>query len=162
MKKLGSFLRKSCEVFRNRYLSFVFRLAFGVTFIVSGAGKLPEGGSFVAKVEGFDLLPEVLARFYGTALPWLEVIIGTLLILGLFSRFVAAIGMLTALSFIVANSVVLYRGLNLECGCFGDIAVLQTRDALIIDVVLLIMALQILLHRGEFLSQDSRILRRKN
>jgi len=50
MKNLGSFLRKSCDIFRNRYLSLLFRLALGVTFVVSGAGKLPEGGSFVAKV----------------------------------------------------------------------------------------------------------------
>jgi len=103
----------------------------------------------------------VLARFYGATLPWLEVIIGALLILGLFSRFASAIGSLVAFSFIVANSVVLYRGLNLECGCFGDLAVLRSRDALIIDIVVLIMALQILLRKGEFLSLDSKIFRRK-
>ena len=161
MKKLSGFFRTACEVFRHRYLSFVFRLALGVTFIVSGAGKLPEGGSFVAKVEDFDLLPEALARFYGTALPWVEIVIGSFLVLGLLLRFASAIGFLTALSFVVANSVQLYRGLNLECGCFGDIAMLQTRDALVIDIVLLLMALQILFHKGEFLSLDSRIFRRK-
>lgn len=161
MKKLSSFAVKSCEVFRHRYLSFLFRLVIGVTFIISGAGKLPEGTAFVNQVEGFDLLPHVLARFYATALPWVEIILGALLVLGLFSRFASAIGGLVALSFIVANSMVLYRGLNLECGCFGDIAVLQTRDALIIDVVLLIMALQILFHKGEFLSLDSRIFSKK-
>jgi uncharacterized membrane protein YphA (DoxX/SURF4 family) len=148
--------------FRNRHLSFVLRLVVGATFIVSGAGKLPEGGAFVAKVEGFDLLPGVLARFYGTALPWVELAVGALLLLGLLSRFAAGIGFLTALSFVIANSVSLYRGLNLECGCFGDVAVLHTRDALIIDVVLMLMALQVLVHRGEFLSLDSLIFRKRS
>ncbi len=161
MKKIRSFFTKACAVVRNRYLSFVFRLAFGVTFIVSGAWKLPEGGSFVTKVEGFDLLPDALAQFYGTALPWVEIVIGALLVLGLFSRLASAIGGLVSLSFIVANSLVLYRGLNLECGCFGDLAVLQTRDALLIDFAMLIMALQILFHKGELLSLDSRIFRKK-
>jgi uncharacterized membrane protein YphA (DoxX/SURF4 family) len=161
MKRIKRVLGASCGVFRNRYLSLVFRIAVGVVFIISGSGKLPEGAAFVNQVEGFDLLPNVLARFYGTALPWVEIVIGALLILGLLSRFAAGIGGLAALSFIIANSISLYRGLNLECGCFGNVAVLHTRDALIIDFMLLIMALQILIHKGEFLSVDSRIFRKK-
>jgi len=161
MGKLGRCAGAVWSGFRNRYLSFVLRLAVGVTFVVSGAGKLPEGGAFVVQVEGFDLLPQALARFYGTALPWVELVVGALLLLGLLSRFAAGIGLLTALSFVIANSVILYRGLNLECGCFGDLAVLHTRDALIIDVVLMLMAFQVLVHRGEFLSLDALIFRRK-
>ncbi len=161
MRRIRRVLGALCVVFRNRYLSFFFRLALGVVFIVSGAGKFPEGAAFVNQVEGFDLLPNVLARFYGTALPWVEVVVGAFLILGLLSRFAAGIGGLAALSFIIANSIILYRGLNLECGCFGDIFVFHTRDALIIDFALLIMAIQILVHKGEFLSLDSRIFRRK-
>jgi uncharacterized membrane protein YphA (DoxX/SURF4 family) len=84
-----------------------------------------------------------------------------LLIIGLLSRFAAVIAMLSSLSFIIANSVVLYRGLNLECGCFGQAAVLQTRDALIIDCVMLIVAFLILIHKGEFLSLDSLLFRKK-
>lgn len=161
MKRSRNQVATLSELCRHRYLSFVFRLAFGILFLISGAGKLPEGAAFVNQVEEFDLLPHALARFYGTALPWMEIVIGVLLLLGLLSRFASAIGGLVSLSFIVANSVVLYRGLNLECGCFGDLAVLQTRDALIVDVVLLVMALQILFHKGEFLSLDSWIFRKK-
>jgi len=88
--------------------------------------------------------------------------VGSFLLLGLFSRFASGIGMLTALSCIIANSIILYRGVNMECGCFGEVAVLQTRDALLIDIALLIMAFQILVHKGEFLSLDSIIFRRKS
>ncbi len=151
------------DIIRNQYLSFVFRIALGVVFIISGAGKLSEGAAFVDQVEEANVLPHALAKFYGTALPWVEIVIGALLILGLFSRFAAGIGGLAALSFIVGNSTRLYRGLYGECGCFGSIASLQfsTRDALIVDFVLLIMAIQILIHKGEFLSLDSKVFRRK-
>jgi uncharacterized membrane protein YphA (DoxX/SURF4 family) len=163
MKRLRSFAGSVCELFRNRYLSLVFRIALGVIFIISGAGKLPELAAFVDQVEEANVLPHVLARAYGTALPYVEIAIGALLILGLLSRFAAGIGGLAALSFIIGNSTRLYRGLYGECGCFGNIAWLQfsTRDALIIDFVLLILALQILVHKGEFLSLDSKIFRRK-
>jgi len=149
--------------FRNRYLSLVFRIALGVIFIISGTGKLTEGAAFVDQVEEANILPHALARAYGTALPYVEIVIGALLILGLLSRFAAGIGGLAALSFIIGNSTRIYRGLYGECGCFGNIASLQfsTREALIIDCVLLIMAIQILIHKGEFLSLDSMIFRRK-
>ena len=163
MKKLRRFAEISCEIFRNRYLSFVFRIGLGVVFIVSGFGKLSEGAAFVDQVEEANILPHALARAYGTALPYVEIVVGALLILGLLSRFAAGIGGLAALSFIIGNSSRLYRGLYGECGCFGSIASLQftTREALIIDCVLLIMAIQILIHRREFLSLDSAIFRRK-
>ena len=163
MKKIGSFAGAAWGAFRNRHLSLVFRICLGVVFIVSGAGKLPELTAFVNQVEEADILPHALARAYGTALPYVEIVIGALLILGLLSRFAAGIGGLAALSFIIGNSTRLYRGLYGECGCFGTIGSLNlsTRDALIIDFILLIMALQILVHKGEFLSLDSKIFRRK-
>jgi len=163
MRGLSSFFSAAWGAFRNRYLSLLFRIGLGVVFIVSGAGKLPELAAFVNQVEEADILPHALARVYGTALPWVEIVIGALLILGLFSRFAAGIGGLAALSFIIGNSTRLYQGLYGECGCFGTIASLNfsTRDALIIDFVLMIMAIQILVHKGEFLSLDSWIFRRR-
>jgi uncharacterized membrane protein YphA (DoxX/SURF4 family) len=163
MKGVRSILGATCGAFRNRYLSFVFRIGLGVVFIISGVGKLSEGVAFVDQVEEANILPHALARVYGTALPYVEIVVGALLILGLLSRFVAGIGGLASLSFIIGNSTRIYRGLYGECGCFGNIASLQfsTREALIIDCVLLIMAIQILIHKGEFLSLDSVIFRRK-
>ena len=163
MKKIESFAEAALGAFRNRYLSLVFRIGLGVVFIVSGAGKLPELAAFVNQVEEADILPHALATAYGTALPYVEIVIGALLILGLLSRFAAGIGGLAALSFIIGNSTRLYRGLYGECGCFGSIASLQfsTRGALIIDFALLLIAMQILIHKGEFLSLDSKIFRRK-
>lgn len=149
--------------FRNRYLTFVFRIGLGVVFIISGAGKLPELAAFVEQVEEANVLPHALASAYGHALPYVEIVIGALLILGLLTRFAAAIGGLAALSFIIGNSMRLYRELYGECGCFGSIASLQfsTHEALIIDCVMLIAAFSIVIHKGEFLSLDSRIFRKK-
>jgi uncharacterized membrane protein YphA (DoxX/SURF4 family) len=163
VRRIKGWAQTSCGVFRNRHLAFVFRVALGLVFIVSGAGKLAEGAAFVDQLEEANILPHALARVYGTALPYVEIVIGALLILGLFSRFAAGIGGLATLSFIIGNSTRLYRGLYGECGCFGNIAFLQfsTRDALIVDFALLIVAIQILIHKGEFLSLDSKVFRRK-
>ena len=158
---MRSYLRTAWNAFRNRYLSFGFRLILGATFIAAGVGKLPMRDDFVNTVISYDLLPDVLAQPYAVALPWVEIVIGAFLILGLFSRIASGVGILTVLSFIIGNSIVLSRGLSLNCDCLGWLAALQTRDALIIDSVLLVMAVQILLHKGDFLSLGSRLFRRK-
>ena len=160
MTTIISFLVKALDVFRHRYLSFVFRSAIGIVFIVSSVGKISEGSAFVEDVSKYQLLPDGMAEAYATALPWVEITIGILLIVGFSSRFYASIALLTSLSFIVANSVVLNRGLNLTCGCFGDMAALQTREAIIIECILFVLAVQILVRRGDFLSLDM-VLRRR-
>ena len=150
------------DAFRNRYLSFVFRLAVGIIFIVSSVGKLSEGTAFVDDVTKYQLLTNTLADVYATALPWVEIIMGTLLILGLITTIAAGVGVLTSLSFVIASGVVLHRGLNLTCGCFGDVAAMQTREAIIIECVLVIMAIQILVRKGDFLSLDTLLFRRRS
>ena len=72
------------------------------------------------------------------------------------------VGVLTSMSFVIASSVVLYRGLNLDCGCFGDMAALQTREAIIIECILMIMAIQILVRKGDILSLDLLLFRRRS
>lgn len=161
MMRVRTFARTASEMLRHRYLSFAFRIAAGSVFIVSGAGKVHEGAAFVDQVAEYELLPDAMVRVYGTALPWVEIAVGAFLLLGLVSRLSSGVGALTVFSFIIANSVVLYRGLNMDCPCFGDVAVLQTRDALIVDCVLLIMAIQILVHKGDFLNLGSMLLRRR-
>ena len=138
-------------------------IGFGNEFYLSGISKLPERAAFIDLVQEANVLPHALATAYGTALPCVEIVIGALLILGLFSRFAAAIGGLSSISFIIGNGTRIHRGLYGECGCFGSIASLQfnTWQALTIDCVLLIMAIQVLTHKGEFLSLDSLIFRKK-
>ncbi len=148
------------ELFRNRYLSFAFRVALGSILVASGAGKLPMGSEFVDTVAEYGMLPHDLGEFYGVSLPWVEIVIGSLLIVGLTSRFASGIAIVTILSFVIANSVMLYRGLNVECDCFGPASVLQTRDALLVDFAMLIMAFQVFVHKDDFLSLDSIVLRR--
>jgi len=161
MMRFKNLLSMALVAFRHRYLGFVFRLAVGIVFIVSSVGKLSEGSAFVDDVTKYQLLPDMMAEAYATALPWVEIIMGVLLILGFFTTIAAGIGVLTSLSFIIANSVVLHRGLNLSCGCFGDVAALQTREAIIIECVLLIIAVQILVRKGDFLSIDFLRTRRR-
>jgi len=65
------------------------------------------------------MLPISVANALGLILPFAEVAIGALLILGSLTRAMAALGGFTMVIFIIAISQAWARGLNIDCGCFG-------------------------------------------
>jgi uncharacterized membrane protein YphA (DoxX/SURF4 family) len=139
----------------NKYLTLAFRVILGSIFIIAGVTKLSNQAQFVALVVTYGLLPEALAQFYATVLPWLEMAIGVWLIMGLLLRLAAGISILVIVSFIVANGIGLYSGLTDECGCFGQAFVLSTSQSVVMDLVMLVMAWQLSFHGVAFLSIDS-------
>ncbi len=153
---MGIFIR-IVEIIRHRYLGFAFRIIAGGTLVFSGITKVLADSPFVDEVAEYDLLPEGLVDVFAATLPWVEIVVGVYLLLGLALRIAAVVGALSALSFVIANSIILHRGLNLDCPCFGDNAAVPTEVALGMDCVLFIMALQILIRKGDFLSLGSFI-----
>jgi uncharacterized membrane protein YphA (DoxX/SURF4 family) len=98
------------------------RLAVGAIFVLAGALKLLNPGTFTATLLAYDIVPVWLLRPLALTLPWLEALLGGYLLVGLFARPAAwaAIGLLAVFS--VAIGQALARGLSLEdCGCFGDL-----------------------------------------
>ena len=100
-----------------RYVGILFRLALAVVFLIAGGSKIPHPWVFVHTVEGYKMLPDALARPFGLALPWIEVLIGFYLLVGLFTRIVAAVSAAVLVLFLVALSVQIVRGNTTNCGC---------------------------------------------
>ncbi|MBI2909927.1 MAG: DoxX family membrane protein [Chloroflexi bacterium] len=145
----------------SRYLAFLFRLVLGAILIAAGAGKLLRQGGLVdvaARLGIAGIVPEPLSEASAWALPPLETLLGALFVAGLFQRPASVGALLLVFGFMAVNvSSILGGTSELECECFGDIAVITTGNALLIDAAMLLMAVQVLLHRGEFLSLDSRL-----
>jgi len=86
------------------------RIALGLYLLLAGVGKVQGelnnglGSFYSGSFKGLqpDWLPNVLAAPYGYALPWLEVLVGALLILGLVGQIAAIVGLLMLASFTVA------------------------------------------------------------
>lgn len=93
-------------------LLLINRVALGLLFVLAGVRKLipaSEGTNIVAQLGAFATnvakqapLPEILGRLYGYALPFVEMIAGALLVLGLFSRSASGLITLMLLSFMIA------------------------------------------------------------
>lgn len=137
------------EIIASVWLTHILRLALGGIFVAASVGKLQYRALFTDTVIGYDILPHSLAEFYGTVLPWAELFIGCCLVLGIFSTFASAISLPLIVSFIVASVYGLVRPVGDTCSCFGELVSLSYSQAIIIDVVMLLMAGQLLLHRDK-------------
>ncbi len=137
----------------NRWTVLASRLILGGIFVAASIGKLQHPALFTDTVVGYGMLPEGLARFYGTVLPWVEIFIGCSLVLGIFPAIAAAITVPVTLSFAIAGIYSLIYPVGDACGCFGELVTLSHWQSLLIDAAMLLMAGHILLqrHKAEFL-----------
>ncbi len=151
------------RILASRYFNAGIRTAVGVVLLMAGIGKLTGGHELVSVVASLKVLPYPLIQPTLSVLPWLEVVMGALFILGLFSRLVAALSLPLFAAFIVTNIFNLQRGLTEPCTqCFGNLLVLTSRDALIFDVLLLLAALRVVSLEGPALSLDSLRVRKQH
>ncbi len=107
---------------RQRGLDLVgllLRLVLGGVLLVAGALKVTNPGASALAVRAYQLLPYDLAGYVGFALPIIEILVGLLLIAGLFTRAAAVIGGLLMLAFVIGIASAWARGLSIDCGCFG-------------------------------------------
>lgn len=80
----------------------IFRVALGGYFIMAGMMKFENLGVFLRHVVDFGILPRQVAIFYGTALPYVEVLVGALLVVGFWTTLMSMIAALMLLSFVFA------------------------------------------------------------
>jgi uncharacterized membrane protein YphA (DoxX/SURF4 family) len=101
------------------WLTLLARVVLGGTLLAAGALKVGNLQKSAMAVRAYELLPVSLANFIGYALPWIEIGVGLLLILGVATKTVAVIGAINMLVFIIAIAQAWARGLSIDCGCFG-------------------------------------------
>ena len=112
------------------WIGLVSRLILGGVLFAAGYLKVGSPDKSQMAVRAYELLPISVANIFGIVLPFFEIAIGLLLILGAGTRIAAALGGFTMFIFIVAIGQAWARGLNIDCGCFGgggSVAPGQTR-----------------------------------
>ena len=101
-------------------ISNIIRFIHGAIFIAAGVPKILDTSSFASVVYNYHLLPDIFINIFAITLPWLEVIIGGLLIMGIWMPGTVIIYNLLMIAFIGALSFNTIRGLDISCGCFGS------------------------------------------
>ncbi len=100
-------------------LHWACRLFLGGIFIYAGYTKVGNPLQFAAAVEAYQLLSPNLVIWVVKILPWLEITLGILLVLGILIRYTAGVAGVLLLFFVSVMLVTFLRGIEADCGCFG-------------------------------------------
>jgi uncharacterized membrane protein YphA (DoxX/SURF4 family) len=130
----------------NRYVIIVCRFILAGTFLISAFGKLVDIEHYsVAMVYNFGILPGPLAIGFGWALPFIELLCALGLLFGVLTR-LSSLGIaLLSISFFVTKAILLSRGTDVECGCFGAIGSTMASWSIYLDPAILVLSLPVLL-----------------
>ena len=124
--------------------AFFLRVFLGLVFLYAAWDKILHPKEFAESIYNYQILPDMLINISALILPWLELILGIMVIIGIWlpgSLFLINLLMLIFTSALIFN---LARGLNIECGCFGsgaDLTEFSTTRYILRDIIFLLCGL---------------------
>jgi len=139
------------------WLTVRVQIALGAIFVAASLPKLLDPPSFAHMIYNYRLVPGFAVNAIALVMPWLEILCGVALILGIWRRPAAAIIGAMLVVFIVAISINLFRDNAVNCGCFDITSANKSHDELIgemwwvvtRDIGMLLMVAQILRASGQ-------------
>lgn len=108
---------------RDRVLpwgALLIRLLLAGVWLYAGASKVTDLPGSVRAVNAYQILPLSASQVVGAALPFAEVALGLVLLVGLGLRAAATASAVLLTVFVAAIVSAAARGLRIDCGCFGD------------------------------------------
>lgn len=145
------------------FISLLFRLFLGALFLYAGVVKIADPVGFAAILYNYQILPEWMIDPTATILPWVEILVGGSLLLGIWARAGGLVASLLLGVFACALGINLYRGVDISCGCFSTSSTADpiTWFYLVRDCILLGMGVYIALFDQGKVSLD-RLIRKKS
>jgi uncharacterized membrane protein YphA (DoxX/SURF4 family) len=103
-----------------RGAAIVVRILLGILFIYASYPKILDPAGFSRTVYYYRLLPPAAVNLVAIVLPWIEILVGALLVIGFKVRGAALVATTSLLVFAAAMTSAYVRGLNIDCGCFSS------------------------------------------
>ncbi|MFN2387429.1 MAG: MauE/DoxX family redox-associated membrane protein [Thermoanaerobaculia bacterium] len=116
---------------RNPWLVLAAEVALGVTFILAALPKIGDPPAFAHMIYNYRMLPGALVNVLALFLPWLELLAGVALVLGVWRRPAGVAVALLLLVFVAAIAFNLSRGHAVDCGCFDVRSAGKSREELL-------------------------------
>ncbi len=101
-------------------IKVVFRILLGAMLLVAGYLKVQDNTALFESVAYITWIPLFLKSIIIDTLPWIEILVGGLLVFNIFGKAVKPAALLIYLSFFIFAIYGLGAGIEGDCGCFGD------------------------------------------
>jgi len=96
-------------------------VALGIVFVYAAWTKLRESWVlFAFQIDAYKLLPQWAVMAAARSLPWVELLLGALLIAGKWLRVSASLVSVILILFLAAMARSYLKGMQIDCGCFGS------------------------------------------
>jgi rhodanese-related sulfurtransferase len=96
----------------------IIRLVLGGILLYASIGKVTHAEEFATAMANYRMLPSSLIFLSSLIIPWLELILGILLVTGIYPSTSAFMTAVLFLVFTVATAQAIVRGIDISCGCF--------------------------------------------
>ena len=116
------------------WLTIRVQIALGLFFVIASLPKLGDPPSFAHMIYNYRIVPGALVNLMALTMPWIELLCGLALILGIWKEAARTLIALLLLVFIVAISINLMRNNAIDCGCFDVTAAGKTHEERIADM----------------------------
>ena len=107
------------ELLSNKYFIIFIRILISFIFIFSGIEKITAPDKFAEAITNYKLFPLFSVNIIAIIIPWLELFAGGILLFGFWGKENAIILNVLLIAFTLLVAVSMFRGLDINCGCFG-------------------------------------------
>lgn len=122
------------DALTHPWLTVRVQIALGAIFVAAALPKIADPPSFAHMIYNYRILPGGLINISALVMPWVEVLAGLALILGVWVRPARWIITLLLVTFMIAITINLLRGNAIDCGCFDLSAADKTFEERIRDM----------------------------
>ena len=139
------------SIISNSWIELAARWILGLTFIYASFHKIISPADFAKIVYGYDLFPAVFINLIAIIIPYLELITGMALVIGVYPRTAAIILNALVIVYIIVLTINLIRGHEFDCGCFafGQSGYTSSSEVTLVrDIIYFILGLQVILFNG--------------
>ena len=121
------------------WLTVRVQIALGVLFVAASLPKIVDPPSFAHMIYNYKIIPWALINPMALIMPWIELLCGLALILGIWKGTARTIIAALLLTFIASIGINLARGNAIDCGCFDVSAANKTVDERLADMRFVIL-----------------------
>jgi uncharacterized membrane protein YphA (DoxX/SURF4 family) len=157
---MNSFSDAVKQILKSEYLSLVLRIFVGYYFIYASMSKIPFPAGFADLLAAYRLFPYPLIKVIAVVIPWLELITGLFIIIGLRNRASAILIALLYFGFNVAVGLNVIIGSPITCGCYDTVGEPISWLKIFKNTVWLLFTIQVFFFDRLFLLRKGGILRK--
>jgi len=153
MTSKRSFLK---TIFMSEYLALILRVFVGYYFIYASMSKIPYPAQFAELLAAYRIFPFPIVNILAVVVPWMELVTGLFIIIGLRNK---ASAIIIIFSYIAFNVVV---GLNvivdspITCGCYDTVGEPVSWMKVLKNTIWMLFTIQVFFFDKRFLLRKSK------